>query len=526
MMPPASPHRVGAVRWAGQPGRRRASDPRRRTVSVDSPMPSRPLAWLRSGCRSSRTPTSSSEQRRRASATPAERAGHDRVHDVARPCRPGPTTRGRRRRSPGRSGPGPGRRGAGPGRGRGRRSPDAARRCRRRRGRTPDPRAAHGPQRQRQPAGAARRGLRPAGRVDARRAACGACGAGRARPAYGRRRTGRRCTACRSEPSGAVSHRSQPPRAGLVGAARAVAQRRGRQALGHDVARRTSRRIVPAADAVGAWSRELAPRGRRAARPRRPGRPPRSVPVSSPGRGRVPSGIACPAPGPPGDLAAAAARHGSAARGRRGMRDDREAAAGRCRRRRGLDRQSTGSARSTSPRSRPDWTDAPGAHPSTGSGLDDHRDDHRAAPQASLTQRPTTRRTTCWSWWASLVPSRRGLLQGLGDLGQDVVEDAVVLGEAAGVDLRAGDDLAGRRSRRPRRRDEALVAEDPAVLERGLGDRRPPTSRRRRRSRTAPRPRCEAMPSTRSTTTPSSASTTRSRGHAGRDARARALARR
>ena len=48
----------------------------------------------------------------------------------------------------------------------------------------------------------------------------------------------------------------------------------------------------------------------------------------------------------------------------------------------------------------------------------------------------------------------------------DLVEGRVVLDEAAGVDLRAADDLAGHRVDHHDHRDEALLAEDPAVLER------------------------------------------------------------
>ena len=47
-----------------------------------------------------------------------------------------------------------------------------------------------------------------------------------------------------------------------------------------------------------------------------------------------------------------------------------------------------------------------------------------------------------------------------------VVERRVVLGEAAGVDLRAAGDLAADRVDDHDHRDEALLAEDPAVLQR------------------------------------------------------------
>src|SRR5262252_3204351 len=51
-----------------------------------------------------------------------------------------------------------------------------------------------------------------------------------------------------------------------------------------------------------------------------------------------------------------------------------------------------------------------------------------------------------------------------------LVEDGLVLSEAAGMDLGAAGDLAGHRVDDDDHRDESLVAEDPAVLELGLGD--------------------------------------------------------
>ena len=69
-----------------------------------------------------------------------------------------------------------------------------------------------------------------------------------------------------------------------------------------------------------------------------------------------------------------------------------------------------------------------------------------------LTQRPAVRRMTCCSWYGSSLPSLTRRRQRVLDQRPQVVEDAVVLDEAAGVDLRAGDDLARRRSRsRPSR---------------------------------------------------------------------------
>ena len=54
--------------------------------------------------------------------------------------------------------------------------------------------------------------------------------------------------------------------------------------------------------------------------------------------------------------------------------------------------------------------------------------------------------------------------------GLHVVEDRLVLGEAARLDLRADDDLAGLRVDRDEDRDEALLGEDAAVLEVGIRD--------------------------------------------------------
>ena len=87
-----------------------------------------------------------------------------------------------------------------------------------------------------------------------------------------------------------------------------------------------------------------------------------------------------------------------------------------------------------------------------------------------LTQVPTTRRTTCWSWcevWSAVL---HGFLERGVDLGDDLVEDRIVLGHAAGVDLRPGDHLAGGAVDDRDDRDEALVAEGLAVLEVGFGD--------------------------------------------------------
>ena len=64
----------------------------------------------------------------------------------------------------------------------------------------------------------------------------------------------------------------------------------------------------------------------------------------------------------------------------------------------------------------------------------------------------------------------RGLRERLDDLRQHVVEDRLVLGEPARLDLRADDDPAGLRVDRDEDRDEALLGEDAAVLEVGIRD--------------------------------------------------------
>ena len=56
------------------------------------------------------------------------------------------------------------------------------------------------------------------------------------------------------------------------------------------------------------------------------------------------------------------------------------------------------------------------------------------------------------------------------DLGDDVVEDGIILGYAAGVDLRPGYHLAGGTVDDGDDRDEAFVTQDAPVLEVGVGD--------------------------------------------------------
>ena len=102
-------------------------------------------------------------------------------------------------------------------------------------------------------------------------------------------------------------------------------------------------------------------------------------------------------------------------------------------------------------------------------------------------------------------PARAGVLDRGGDLREHLVEHRVVLEEPARGDHRSADDLAGGRVDDDVDGDEALGAEDAAVLQRRLGDvtdrravdvdvaararrRRPGRARRRGRPRRRPRP--------------------------------------
>ena len=102
--------------------------------------------------------------------------------------------------------------------------------------------------------------------------------------------------------------------------------------------------------------------------------------------------------------------------------------------------------------------------------LDDERDDHR--PAAELRVDPAADRAADDLRQRVRVADAglRGLGERRGDLRLDAVEHRVVLGEAARVDLRARDDPAGRGVHHDEDRDEALLAEDAAVLEVGIRD--------------------------------------------------------
>src|SRR5699024_4438432 len=99
-------------------------------------------------------------------------------------------------------------------------------------------------------------------------------------------------------------------------------------------------------------------------------------------------------------------------------------------------------------------------------------DDHRAAAQApahvaphhaahdllQLVRVPTIR----------LI--RHGLLEGRDDLGADLLEHLGILRDAAGMDLGPGDERPGLGVDHGEQRDEALVPQDPTILEIRLGD--------------------------------------------------------
>src|SRR5262245_55554850 len=115
-------------------------------------------------------------------------------------------------------------------------------------------------------------------------------------------------------------------------------------------------------------------------------------------------------------------------------------------------------------------TPAERRHRWAGSGLDDHGDDHRAAAEPvgdpAADRAPDDPLQLVRVVDAIAYRDVERLLQ----LRSHLVEDGLVLGEAAGVDLGAAGDLAGHRVDDDDHRDESLVAEDPAVLELGRGD--------------------------------------------------------
>src|SRR5690606_19592826 len=102
--------------------------------------------------------------------------------------------------------------------------------------------------------------------------------------------------------------------------------------------------------------------------------------------------------------------------------------------------------------------------------LDDDRDDHRPPPEPA--GRPPAHHPAHDLLQLVRVggAAAGGVGQLLGDLGQDGVEDRLVLGHAARLDVGAGDDRAGGGVDGGEDGDEALLAEDAPVLELGLGD--------------------------------------------------------
>src|SRR6478752_4457571 len=99
------------------------------------------------------------------------------------------------------------------------------------------------------------------------------------------------------------------------------------------------------------------------------------------------------------------------------------------------------------------------------SGLQHDRDDHRAA--TDLAPDPGADRAADDLLELLVVADTLGdgLLDGPLDLRDDLLEDLVVLDEPAGRDLRAARDLAGGRVEHDDAGDEALVAQDAAVLQ-------------------------------------------------------------
>src|SRR6478735_7026965 len=111
---------------------------------------------------------------------------------------------------------------------------------------------------------------------------------------------------------------------------------------------------------------------------------------------------------------------------------------------------------------------APSASSLVTSGLQHDRDDHR--PAADLATDPGADGPPDDLLQLLVVADAvgHGLLDGALHLGDDLLEDLLVLDEAARRDLRTARDLAGGRVDDDDARDEALVAQDPAVLEQGL----------------------------------------------------------
>src|SRR5690606_22989444 len=105
-----------------------------------------------------------------------------------------------------------------------------------------------------------------------------------------------------------------------------------------------------------------------------------------------------------------------------------------------------------------------------GSDFDDDGDDHGASVLGvahPLADRPADH---LLQLVGVVDPLARRPVQRLGDLRPDAVEDRVVLGEAPGLDLGPAGDLPGDGVHHHDDGDEALLAEDPAVLQRAVAD--------------------------------------------------------
>src|SRR5690606_16150927 len=104
------------------------------------------------------------------------------------------------------------------------------------------------------------------------------------------------------------------------------------------------------------------------------------------------------------------------------------------------------------------------------SDLDDHRDQHGSAPVAFADPAADAAADQLAELGGVVDAFGGGPFQGFLDLGDDVVVGFDVDAGAAGVDLGFPDEFAGGGLHHDDHGDEALLAEDAAVLEGGFGD--------------------------------------------------------
>src|SRR5690606_17026701 len=102
--------------------------------------------------------------------------------------------------------------------------------------------------------------------------------------------------------------------------------------------------------------------------------------------------------------------------------------------------------------------------------LDDERDDHRAAAQLLVDPAADRAAHDLRQRVVVAYAVACGLLERRDDLGHHIVEDPVVLGDTACVDLRSGDHATRARVDDDDHGDEALLAEDASVLQIGVCD--------------------------------------------------------